>query len=45
MQNLPTTLPDWLALLETRHSETQINMGLDRVQAVKARMQLCLLAP
>ncbi len=34
MQNLPTTLPDWLAMLETRHSETQINMGLDRVQAV-----------
>jgi dihydrofolate synthase/folylpolyglutamate synthase len=40
MQNLPTTLPDWLAMLETRHSETQINMGLDRVQAVKARMAL-----
>ncbi|MFM9434125.1 dihydrofolate synthase / folylpolyglutamate synthase [Janthinobacterium sp. CG_23.3] len=40
MPNLPTTLPDWLAMLETRHSETQINMGLDRVQAVKARMAL-----
>jgi len=45
MQNLPTTLPDWLALLENRHSETQINMGLDRVQAVKARMQLAFTCP
>ena len=45
MQNLPTSLPDWLALLETRHSETQINMGLDRVQAVKARMQLAFTCP
>ena len=45
MQNLPTTLPDWLAMLETRHSETQINMGLDRVQAVKARMQLAFSCP
>ena len=45
MQKLPTTLPDWLAMLETRHSETQINMGLDRVQAVKARMQLAFTCP
>ena len=45
MQNLPTSLPDWLAMLETRHSETQINMGLDRVQAVKARMQLAFSCP
>ncbi|MDN2695165.1 bifunctional tetrahydrofolate synthase/dihydrofolate synthase [Janthinobacterium sp. SUN073] len=45
MPNLPTTLPDWLAMLETRHSETQINMGLDRVQAVKARMQLAFTCP
>lgn len=45
MQNLPTSLPDWLAMLETRHSETQINMGLDRVQAVKARMQLAFTCP
>ena len=45
MQNLPTTLPDWLAMLETRHSETQINMGLDRVQAVKARLQLAFACP
>ena len=45
MQNLTTTLPDWLAMLETRHSETQINMGLDRVQAVKARLQLAFACP
>ncbi|MBG6219528.1 MULTISPECIES: bifunctional tetrahydrofolate synthase/dihydrofolate synthase [unclassified Janthinobacterium] len=45
MQILPTTLPDWLAMLESRHSETQINMGLDRVQAVKARMQLAFTCP
>ncbi len=45
MQNLPTTLPDWLAMLETRHSETQINMGLDRVQAVKERMALRFTCP
>ncbi|WP_215410118.1 bifunctional tetrahydrofolate synthase/dihydrofolate synthase [Janthinobacterium sp. JC611] len=45
MHKLPTTLPDWLAMLETRHSETQINMGLDRVQAVKARMQLAFTCP
>ena len=32
-------------MLETRHSETQINMGLDRVQAVKARMQLAFNCP
>jgi hypothetical protein len=40
MQNLPTTLPDWLALLESRHAETHIDMGLDRVRAVKDRMNL-----
>jgi len=45
MHKLPTTLPEWLAMLETRHSETQINMGLDRVQAVKARMQLAFTCP
>jgi dihydrofolate synthase/folylpolyglutamate synthase len=37
MQNLPTTLNDWLALLETRHSK-EIDMGLDRVAAVKNRL-------
>ncbi|WP_317202841.1 bifunctional tetrahydrofolate synthase/dihydrofolate synthase [Janthinobacterium sp.] len=45
MSNLPTTLPAWLALLENRHSETQINMGLERVQAVKARMGLRFACP
>jgi dihydrofolate synthase/folylpolyglutamate synthase len=40
MPNLPTTLPDWLALLESRHAETHIDMGLDRVRAVKERMDL-----
>jgi dihydrofolate synthase / folylpolyglutamate synthase len=40
MHNLPTTLPDWLALLESRHAEVHIDMGLDRVRAVKERMGL-----
>jgi dihydrofolate synthase/folylpolyglutamate synthase len=40
MQTLPTTLPDWLALLESRHAEVHINMGLDRVRAVKEAMNL-----
>ncbi|MFK3736470.1 bifunctional tetrahydrofolate synthase/dihydrofolate synthase [Massilia sp. TN1-12] len=45
MQTLPTTLPDWLALLESRHAETHIDMGLDRVRAVKERMQLAFSCP
>jgi dihydrofolate synthase/folylpolyglutamate synthase len=40
MSNLPTTLPDWLALIESRHAETHIDMGLDRVREVKNRMGL-----
>ena len=40
MQNLPTTLPQCLAMLETRHAEAQTNLGLERVQAVKERMAL-----
>ena len=40
MLTLPTTLPDWLALLESRHAEVHINMGLDRVRAVKEAMGL-----
>src|SRR4051812_27126092 len=40
MPNLPTTLPDWLALLESRHAEVHIDMGLDRVRTVKERMDL-----
>lgn len=45
MQNLPTNLPDWLALLESRHAETHIDMGLDRVRAVKERMGLNFTCP
>ena len=45
MSQLPTTLPDWLALLESRHAETHIDMGLDRVRAVKERMQLAFECP
>jgi dihydrofolate synthase/folylpolyglutamate synthase len=40
MSTLPTTLPDWLALIESRHAETHIDMGLDRVRTVKERMNL-----
>jgi dihydrofolate synthase/folylpolyglutamate synthase len=35
----PQTLIEWLALLETRHPKT-IDLGLDRVRAVKARLGL-----
>jgi dihydrofolate synthase/folylpolyglutamate synthase len=45
MQNLPTTLPNWLALLESRHAEVHIDMGLDRVRAVKERMGLAFDCP
>ena len=45
MPNLPTTLPDWLALIESRHAETHIDMGLDRVRAVKERMGLAFECP
>jgi len=45
MSNLPTTLPAWLALIESRHAETVINMGLDRVLAVKERLQLSYSCP
>ncbi|MBQ5939165.1 bifunctional tetrahydrofolate synthase/dihydrofolate synthase [Massilia sp. AB1] len=45
MSTLPTTLPDWLALLESRHAETHIDMGLDRVRTVKERMQLAFSCP
>jgi dihydrofolate synthase/folylpolyglutamate synthase len=40
MQTLPITLPDWLTLLESRHAEAHINMGLDRVRTVKQAMGL-----
>lgn len=42
---LPDSLPEWLALLESRHAETVINMGLDRVLAVKQRLQLQFSCP
>ena len=45
MSTLPTTLPAWLALLESRHAETHIDMGLDRVRAVKERMNLQFACP
>ncbi|MBY0557008.1 MAG: bifunctional tetrahydrofolate synthase/dihydrofolate synthase [Burkholderiaceae bacterium] len=41
----PSNLSDWLALLEARHAETVINMGLDRVLAVKQRLQLAFSCP
>ena len=40
----PTTLPAWLAYLETLHPKA-IAMGLDRVQAVHARMGTTLACP
>jgi dihydrofolate synthase/folylpolyglutamate synthase len=39
MQNLPTTLAAWLALLETMHPKA-IDMGLERVAQVKDRLGL-----
>jgi dihydrofolate synthase/folylpolyglutamate synthase len=45
MSNLPTSLTDWLALLESRHAEVHIDMGLDRVRAVKQRMGLQFACP
>lgn len=36
-QAQPTTLSDWLALIESRHAQT-INMGLERVSEVKQRL-------
>lgn len=37
MENLPTTLPAWLAMLETMHPKA-IDMGLERVAQVKERL-------
>ena len=39
MQTLPTTLVDWLSLLESRHFKV-IDMGLDRVAEVKNRLDI-----
>lgn len=43
-RRLPQTLPDWLALLEARHP-VAIELGLERVAAVAARLQLRRPAP
>ena len=45
MSTLPITLPAWLALLESRHAEVHIDMGLDRVRAVKERLALAFSCP
>jgi dihydrofolate synthase/folylpolyglutamate synthase len=45
MSMLPTTLSDWLALLESRHAETHIDMGLERVRTVKERIALSFACP
>ncbi|MBC3862305.1 bifunctional tetrahydrofolate synthase/dihydrofolate synthase [Undibacterium jejuense] len=39
MSKIPATLPEWLALLETRHSK-EIDMGLERVASVKKRLDI-----
>jgi len=39
MSKIPATLPEWLALLETRHSK-EIDMGLERVASVKNRLDI-----
>ncbi len=39
MHNLPTTLPAWLALLETMHPKA-IDMGLERVAQVKEHLDI-----
>lgn len=44
MSNLPASLPEWLALLETRHSK-EIDMGLERVASVKNRLGLQFSCP
>ncbi|MFL6706706.1 MAG: bifunctional tetrahydrofolate synthase/dihydrofolate synthase [Massilia sp.] len=43
--NLPSSLPAWLALLESRHAEVHIDMGLARVEAVKQAMGLAFDCP
>jgi dihydrofolate synthase / folylpolyglutamate synthase len=44
MQNSPTTLANWLSLLETRHSQA-IDMGLERVARVKDRLNITFSCP
>jgi dihydrofolate synthase/folylpolyglutamate synthase len=45
MSPLPTTLQNWLALLESRHAETPIDMGLARVQQVRQALGLRFACP
>jgi dihydrofolate synthase/folylpolyglutamate synthase len=44
MQTLPTTLADWLALLESRHFKA-IDLGLARVAAVKEKLDIQFKCP
>ncbi|WP_019141399.1 bifunctional tetrahydrofolate synthase/dihydrofolate synthase [Noviherbaspirillum massiliense] len=44
MQNLPTTLTDWLAALEKLHPKA-IDMGLERVSHVKERLGIAFDCP
>lgn len=39
MPKMPVSLPEWLALLETRHSK-EIDMGLERIASVKNRLNI-----
>ncbi len=43
--SLPGNLPDWLALLESRHAEIEIDLGLARVAAVKQALALSFSCP
>lgn len=45
MSTLPSGLPQWLALLEARHSETVINLGLARVLQVKQVLDIKFTCP
>jgi dihydrofolate synthase/folylpolyglutamate synthase len=44
MQTYPTTLEDWLTLLESRHFKT-IDLGLERVAEVKERLDIRFKCP
>ncbi|HJU71573.1 MAG TPA: bifunctional tetrahydrofolate synthase/dihydrofolate synthase [Paucimonas sp.] len=44
MQNHPTTLSDWLAVLESMHPQA-IDMGLERVAAVRQRLGIAFNCP
>ncbi|MFI4940884.1 MAG: bifunctional tetrahydrofolate synthase/dihydrofolate synthase [Burkholderiales bacterium] len=44
MQTYPTTLQDWLTLLESRHFKA-IDLGLERIAAVKERLDIQFKCP